>query len=396
MPERKLFGNHHLGEEIMTLEAIGMRHEVPDWTDIACDIGDAFAARAAMHDREGKFVTMNYADLKKSGLFSAGIPAELGGGGASHAEICAIVREIGRHCGSTGLSYAMHSHPVCVNVFKHVRGDAKATAALRKIAAKDLVIAGTGANDWLASNGEAVEIDGGYRVNAHKRFVSGGPGADLFVTSAVFDGDDGPEVIHFAVPMASDGIEIQSNWDTLGMRGTGSNDIVMKDVFVAAEAVVARRPVGTWHPMWDVIVPVALPIIVACYVGLAEAAATYALQTASGKPHLAPAIGQMQTDIAVARLALDDMIRTVDDYAFVPDLAITSDVLTRKAIAARSVKSAIETASEIVGGAGFYRGHPMERIVRDMRAFHFHPLPERIQQSFSGRVALGLEPIEAR
>ena len=396
MPERKLFGNHHLGEEIMTLEAIGMRHEVPDWTDIACDIGDAFAARAAMHDREGKFVTKNYADLKKSGLFSAGIPAELGGGGASHAEICAIVREIGHHCGSTGLSYAMHSHPVCVNVFKHARGDAKATAALRKIAAKDLVIAGTGANDWLASNGEAIEIDGGYRVNAHKRFVSGGPGADLFVTSAVFDGDDGPEVIHFAVPMASDGIEIQSNWDTLGMRGTGSNDIVMKDVFVAAEAVVARRPVGTWHPMWDVIVPVALPIIVACYVGLAEAAATYALQTASGKPHLAPAIGQMQTDIAVAQLALDDMIRTVDDYAFVPDLAITSDVLTRKAIAARSVKSAIETASEIVGGAGFYRGHPMERIVRDMRAFHFHPLPERIQQSFSGRVALGMEPIEAR
>jgi acyl-CoA dehydrogenase len=290
----------------------------------------------------------------------------------------------------------MHSHPVCVNVFKHVRGDAKATAALRKIAANDLVIAGTGANDWLASNGEAIEVDGGYRVNAHKRFVSGGPGADLFVTSAIFDGDDGPEVIHFAVPMASDGIEIQSNWDTLGMRGTGSNDILMKDVFVAAEAIVARRPVGTWHPMWDVIVPVALPIIVACYVGLAEAAATYALQAASGKPHQAPAVGQMQTDIAMTQMALDDMIRIVDDYAFAPDLAITSDVLTRKAIAARSVRSAIETASEIVGGAGFYRGHPMERIVRDMRAFHFHPLPERIQQSFCGRVALGMEPVETR
>jgi alkylation response protein AidB-like acyl-CoA dehydrogenase len=138
------------------------------------------------------------------------------------------------------------------------------------------VIAGTGANDWLASNGEAIEVDGGYRVNAHKRFVSGGPGADLFVTSAIFDGDDGPEVIHFAVPMASAGIEIQRNWDTLGMRGTGSNDIMMQDVFVPAEAVVARRPVGTWHPMWDVIVPVALPIIVSCYVGLAESAATYA------------------------------------------------------------------------------------------------------------------------
>jgi alkylation response protein AidB-like acyl-CoA dehydrogenase len=379
----------------MTLEAIGIRHETTNWSGIACDVADAFAARAAMHDRDGKFVAKNYADLRNSRLFSAGIPVELGGGGASHAEVCAIVRELGRHCGSTGLAYAMHSHPVCMNVFKHVRGDAKATAALRKIAANDLVIAGTGANDWLASNGEAIEVDGGYRVNAHKRFVSGGPGADLFVTSAIFDGDDGPEVIHFAVPMASDGIEIQSNWDTIGMRSTGSNDILMKDVFVATEAVVARRPIGTWHPMWDVIVPVALPIIVACYVGLAEAAATHALQAASGKPHQAPAVGQMQTDIAVAQMALEDMIRIVDDYAFAPDLAITSDVLTRKAIAARSVKSAIETASEIVGGAGFYRGHPMERIVRDMRAFHFHPLPERIQQSFSGRVALGMEPVEA-
>jgi alkylation response protein AidB-like acyl-CoA dehydrogenase len=270
----------------MTPEAISMHPSAPDWANVARDIGEAFAARAAQHDRDGEFVAKNYADLKDRRLFSAAIPAELGGGGASHAEVCAIVREIGRHCGSTGLSYAMHSHPVCVNVFKHVRGDAKATAALTKIAAGELVVAGTGANDWLASNGEASEVEGGYRVNAHKRFVSGGPGADLFVTSAIVDGDDGPEVIHFAVPMASRGIEIQSNWDTLGMRGTGSNDIVMEDVFVAAEAVVARRPAGTWHPMWDVIVPVALPVIVACYVGLAEAAAEHALHSARCRPTL--------------------------------------------------------------------------------------------------------------
>ena len=78
------------------------------------------------------------------------------------------------------------------------------------------------------------------------------------------------------------------------------------------------------------------------------------------------------------------------------DISITSEILTRKSIAARNVKAAIETASEIVGGAGFYRGHPMERIVRDMRAFHFHPLPERIQRDFSGRIALGMDPIEPR
>ena len=70
----------------MTLEAIGIRHEAPNWSGIACDAGDAFAARAAMHDRDGKFVARNYADLRNSRLFSAGIPLELGGGGASHAQ----------------------------------------------------------------------------------------------------------------------------------------------------------------------------------------------------------------------------------------------------------------------------------------------------------------------
>jgi len=367
-----------------------------DWLAVAGEVGEALAANAAVHDTDGSFVADNYTLMKNERLFSAGIPGELGGGNASHAEICAIVRTLGRSCGSTALSFAMHSHPVGANVFRYRRGDEQARGALAKIAANELVIAGTGANDWLASSGKAIEVEGGYRVTAHKRFVSGGPGADLFVTSAVHDGGDGPEVLHFAVPMASAGVEIQRNWDTLGMRGTGSNDVMMQDVFVPAASVVARRPVGTWHPMWDVIVPVALPIIVSCYVGLAERAAELAIAAAAGKPWHAAAVGELQAQLTVAQLALDDMVRTVDNYAFKPDIARTDETLTRKAIAARSVKDVVETAAEIVGGGSFFRGHPLERIVRDVRAFHFHPLPERIQQNFSGRLALGLEPIEAR
>ncbi len=378
----------------MTAIAKILNTETPEWVDVARELGQAFAARAADHDRDGEFVARNYNDLKAAKFFSAGIPKELGGGGATHAEVCGIVREIGRHCGSTALSYAMHSHPVMANVFKHMRGDDKATATLEKIAAKDLVIAGTGANDWLASNGEAIEVEGGYVVNAHKRFVSGGPGANVFVTSAVFDGDEGPEVIHFAIPFSSEGIEIQSNWDTLGMRGTGSNDVIMKDVFVPEAAIAARRPVGTWHPMWDVIVPIALPIIVSAYVGLAEKAADIATNNACGRTDLAPTIGRMQNELATAQMAWQDSIRMIDNLAFKPDTSITDAILQRKTIAAKAVKNVVELAAELVGGGGFFRENVMERIVRDIRALHFHPLPERIQTSFSGRIAIGLEPIE--
>jgi len=365
-----------------------------DWTQVARNIGPHLADRAAVHDSCGSFVADNYALMKQQRLFSAGVPLELGGGGASYPELCSVVRKLGKHCASTALSYAMHTHPVVVNVFKYGRGDAQAEAALAKIASGELVIAGTGANDWLASSGEAIETGNGYVVNAHKRFVSGSPGADLFVSSAVHDGDDGPEVLHFAIPMRSNGIEIQRNWDTIGMRGTGSNDIIMRDVFVPASAVAARRPVGVWHPMWDVIVPIALPIIVSCYVGIADQAAELAVDVAIGKSHLAAAIGRMHNDLTVARLALEDMIRIVDNLDFAPDISVTDAIITRKTLAANAVKATVEAAADIVGGSGFFRNHPMERIIRDVRAMHFHPLPERFQHDFSGRLALGLRAVD--
>ena len=364
-----------------------------DWIAIARQLGQDFGERASTYDKEGSFVQENYADLRDYMLFSAGIPSELGGGGASHQEICGIIREIGRHCGSTGLAYAMHSHPVALNVLKYRKGDAKAKAALLKIATNELIIAGTGANDWLTSNGEAVEAGGGYLVNAHKRFVSGGPGADLFVTSALFNNANGQEVLHFAIPFKTDGVSIQSNWDTHGMRGTGSNDVILRNVFVPAAAIAARRPAGVWHPMWDMILPVALPMIVSCYVGLAESAVELSLASAKGKPHLAPVVGEMKNELAIAQLAVGDMVQIVDNYAFAPDMENTDAILTRKSIAARAVKTSVDLAANIIGGPGFFRSHPFERIVRDIRAIQFHPLPEKHQQLFSGRIALGLDPL---
>ena len=72
--------------------------EPRDWTATVRELGDTIAANAAAHDRDGSFVADNYAILKELRLFSAGIPEELGGGGASHADLCDIVRELSRHC----------------------------------------------------------------------------------------------------------------------------------------------------------------------------------------------------------------------------------------------------------------------------------------------------------
>ena len=63
-----------------------------DWVATVRTLGKDFEDRAADHDRNSAFVAANYADLRENRLFSAGIPTELGGGGATHAELCEIVR----------------------------------------------------------------------------------------------------------------------------------------------------------------------------------------------------------------------------------------------------------------------------------------------------------------
>ena len=201
-------------------------------------------------------------------------------------------------------------------------------------------------------------------------------------------------MLHFAIPFKSEGVRRVESWNALGMRGTGSHDVILEDAFVPEDSIVLRRPSGEWHPMWNVVIPTALPLITAAYMGLAEAAVELAKTAAKRRgAELAPVVGEMTNALTVAQLAFDDMVGMNDNHRFTPTLEAADAILTRKAIVADAVKDTVELASELVGGPGFSRGHPMERIVRDVRAMHFHPLPVRRQRVFSGRIALGCEPV---
>lgn len=79
-----------------------------DWTLLAQELGADFATRAAAHDADDFFVAENFDILKDHDIFSAGVPSELGGGGASHADLCHFLRVLGQHCGSTALALSMH------------------------------------------------------------------------------------------------------------------------------------------------------------------------------------------------------------------------------------------------------------------------------------------------
>ena len=93
------------------------RARVP-WTDVARELAPRFAARAAAHDADDRFVADNFAELRERRLMSAGVPVELGGGGASHAEMCDVLRVLATGCSSTALALAMHTHQVLIPVWR--------------------------------------------------------------------------------------------------------------------------------------------------------------------------------------------------------------------------------------------------------------------------------------
>lgn len=363
---------------------------------IVRELGPGFAERAARKDLTGEFVAENYAEMKARKLFSAGVPEALGGGGASHTELCDVLRELAQFCPSTALALSMHQHLLAAAVWRHLHGQ-PAEALLRKIAEAELVLVSTGAGDWLESNGKAERVDGGYRVTAEKRFGSGCPAGDLSITSAPYDDpESGPSVLHFPVPLKAEGVSIREDWDTMGMRATGSHTLVFESVFVPDASIALRRPRGPWHPSWSVVLTVAPPLIMAPYVGAAVAAADIARAHArqrAGDGHLPYLVGEMENALTIAWMALREMMAVAAGYDFDPDLQLASEALIRKTLVVRSVRTVVETAVEIVGGGAYFRRSRLERIWRDVQAAQFHPLPEAKQLVFTGRVSMGLSPV---
>jgi alkylation response protein AidB-like acyl-CoA dehydrogenase len=364
-----------------------------DWIALARALGPSFAARASRHDADDSFVAENYAELKKTRVFSAHVPAELGGGGTSHAEICAFLGTLAHHCGSTALALSMHTHQVATAVWRWRHDDAAVEPLLRRVAREGLVLVSSGGSDWLDSSGTAIKVDGGYRVSARKIFSSSCPSGDLLITSAVYDDPDaGPTVLHFPVPLRADGVTLLDTWHTVGMRATGSHDIQIRDVFVPDAAVGIRRPQGKWHLLFHLTVLLALPIIYSVYVGVAEAARDLALREATKRRHdpdVPYLVGEMDSELATARLALRSMIEAAATAE--PGAATTNDGLIGRTLTGRAAIRTVEKAMEVAGGASFYRGLGLERLFRDVQGARFHPLQEKRQFRYSGRFALGLD-----
>ncbi|HEX5935137.1 MAG TPA: acyl-CoA dehydrogenase family protein [Pseudorhizobium sp.] len=364
----------------------------PDIVEIAKSLSIALSERAAAADEGDEFVRENYALLKEAGLVEAGVPTELGGGGAELPELAEMLRILAHACGSTALAFAMHTHQVAIPAWRWRHQNVAAVEPLlKRVAAERLVLLSSGGSDWIGGSGKAEKVEGGYRISARKAFTSGAEAGNILMTGAIYDGADGTRsVIHFGAPMAAPEVRIEDTWHTLGMRGTGSNDVVLDNLFIPDANVAFSRKSGEWHPVFQIISTLAFPLIYAVYLGVAESAREIAVKTAQKKQPSEDATniaGRMDTALRAAQLAHRWMVETAMRNS--PSAESVNEVMIGRTLVARHAIEATELAMELAGGASFYRANGLERRFRDIQGARFHPLQAGPQARYAGAIALG-------
>ena len=369
--------------------------ELDQFVRLAGELGREFAEYAAGHDRDGSFVTEAFATMRERGYLALAVPTELGGLGASIGQVALAQAEMARYDASAALAVSMHLHITLFAAWRYRREMPGADAMLRRVADERIVLVSTGGSDFTRPNGVAEKVDGGFRVNGRKIFCSQVPAGDVFSTMFTYeDPEAGRQVLAMGIPVHADGIEVLDTWDTMGMRGTGSHDVQMTDVFVSDAQVMSRRPWGVIDPPLQIIIQCAMPVITGAYLGVAEGARDKAIAHIAGTtkaedPIVQRLVGLLDYKLRVARWSLLGAIAQIGDDP-TPDAETVVATMQAKRAVAQEAVSACDLALEVTGGAGYYRKLGIEQALRDVRGVQFHPLTPELTLMHAGKVALGL------
>jgi alkylation response protein AidB-like acyl-CoA dehydrogenase len=359
----------------------------------AAQVGAELAPFSAGHDRDGTFVDEAYDIMRRTGYLRLAVPVDCGGLGATIAQVAAAQAELARHCASAALASAMHMHIALFAAWRKRRDMPGAEAMLRRIVDEDLVFVSTGGSDFTHPNGTATKVDGGYRVSGRKVFASQAPAGNVLSSFFTYeDPTEGRRVLAMGIPFAADGVDIIETWDAMGMRGTGSHDIELTDVFVSDAQVMSNRPWGVVDPPLMVIISHAMPVIAAVYLGVAEGARDRLTELLRGSdksldPIVQRAVGLVDYKTRVARWSLFGAIAQIGDDPTPSMENVVLAMQAKRAVAEEAV-SACDVALQAAGGAAYSRALGFEQAVRDVRGVAFHPFTPELTLVHAGRVAL--------
>jgi alkylation response protein AidB-like acyl-CoA dehydrogenase len=385
---------------------------------------ERFAPRAATHDREASFPLEDYADLHIAGLLALCVPEPYGGLGADFETYCLVAEQLARGNASTALTYNMHAltmlmmgplmHGIDLPPEVRERHERLSAQRYREVVTQGVFYGQphsepveSGSADQLNVGGRrfgtrAERVDGGYLVNGRKFFVSLAGAAHYYATPALLVGD-GPweeRTLYLAIPRDTPGVQFTGEWDPLGMRGTVSLDMVLKDVWVPADAEIL--PPGIFAQLYQR-QPYLFLGFSATFLGLMQAAYDYAIAYLTGQ---APGAPGLQGEAPARGYAVAEMLFTLEATRALYYRAISEERLDppvesmQRARAAhvqvqRAVVQLTAEAIRVCGGRALLKRYPLERFYRDARASALmRPLTQDLATQQAWETALTMTPVD--
>lgn len=354
--------------------------------DVLATLRERFGRTAADHDRDASFPFANFSALHDHGLLALTIAPEKGGRGAGLADASRVVREIAKGDPSTALvlimQYLTHAGVRGRDRWPaHLRRRIEAEAVSRGALANALRVEpelGTPSRGGLPATTARRDGDG-WRISGHKLFSTGSPILSYMIVWGRTEGDD-PLVGYFLVPADSRGIRIEETWNHVGMRASGSHDVILNDVAIPLDHAVDLRRPEEWNEDSSLQVAWMVGLLGNLYDAVAHQGrdwfaefARSRVPTNLGAPlsslyRYQELLGRIDALLLNNRILLQDLIRRTEEGAPPP----ASEAQLLKYLIAGNAIDAVALAVEATGNPGLTRNNPLERHYRDVLCSRAH------------------------
>ncbi|MGN8645325.1 acyl-CoA dehydrogenase family protein [Gracilibacillus sp. HCP3S3_G5_1] len=346
--------------------------------------------RRQQADKEATLPVENIKDLRQSNYLSLTLPKEYGGEALSLYEFLLVQEKLAEGDGATALSVGWH-----LGVMKELSEDklweqqkfdylAKEVGEQQKLVNRCATEPATGSPTRGGIPETTAVLDReAYVVNGRKTFATMALVLDYYIVTAYVKDRDA--VGSILIPKETEGLHVDKTWDTLGMRGTASDDLILENVRVPKDNLVevSDKPKRPGPKGWLLHIP-------ACYLGIALAARNDVIKFAKefqpnslNKPiseveHVRNKVGEIDLKLLQARHFMYSVAEKWDVYPHKRE-QLMKELGAVKLVATNSANEVVDLVMRIVGGRGLSKNMPFEQYYRDVRAgLHNPPMDDMV------------------
>ncbi len=358
---------------------------------------DRIAPIAARVDAEDRFARELWPEMGALGLHGITVEEADGGLGLGYLEHVVACEEVSRASAAIGLSYGAHSN-LCINQIRRWGSPEQKAKYLPRLISGEhvgsLAMSEAGAgSDVVSMKLRATKVDGGWRLNGTKFWITNAPYADTLVVYAKTDMDAGSKgITAFLIEKDVAGFSIGQKIEKVGMRGSPTAELVFDDCFVADAQVMGPLNGGVKVLMSGL--DYERVVLSGIQLGIMQACLDTVLPYVRERRQFGRPIGEfqlMQAKVADMHVALNAARAYVYAVAKACDAGRTTRFDAAGCILLAS-ESAVKVAGEAIqalGGAGYTTDWPVERYWRDAKLLDIGAGTNEVRRMLIGRELIG-------